>query len=183
MTQLGAILVGGSSNRFGSDKALALWNGRSLLDQAIATLAPHVDAIVLCGRSSGPKGYLCLPDQPAPGLGPLGGLCAALLHAAAKGHDRLLSIGCDTPLLDPDLFARLSEGDRDRYLEQSPIIGCWHPHHGEALARHLAGGGKGSVYRWAKAIGAASVDAGHPIPNLNTPADIAALDPPHKSQA
>lgn len=175
MTCLGAILAGGASRRFGSDKALALWNGQSLLAHGVANLAPHVDAIIICGRDRGPEGIVCIPDFPAADLGPLGGLCAALRHAAAHGHDRVLSIGCDTPLLAPDLLARLAAPDGDRHLIQSPVIGGWRAVHGESLAQHLIAGGDRSVRRWAQAIGAEPVDAGADIPNLNAPADLAAL--------
>src|SRR3546814_3555756 len=38
---LGAVLAGGRSSRFGSDKALAMLGGRTLLDHAQAALRPH----------------------------------------------------------------------------------------------------------------------------------------------
>ena len=46
---LGAVLVGGRSSRFGSDKAQARWNGRALRDHAAAAIAGHVDAVVAVG--------------------------------------------------------------------------------------------------------------------------------------
>lgn len=48
MRMLGAILAGGRSTRFGSDKAMAMLpDGRTLMDHAIATLRPHVAQIVV----------------------------------------------------------------------------------------------------------------------------------------
>jgi molybdopterin-guanine dinucleotide biosynthesis protein A len=46
---LGVVLAGGLSTRFGSDKAQALWRGRSLLDHALDALAPIARAL----RSAG----------------------------------------------------------------------------------------------------------------------------------
>ncbi|MCR5872033.1 NTP transferase domain-containing protein [Sphingomonas sp. J344] len=53
MRLLGAIIAGGTSRRFGSDKAMAQIAGRSLLDHARAALVQEVDDLVLCGRTVG----------------------------------------------------------------------------------------------------------------------------------
>ena len=45
MKLLGAILAGGRSSRFGSDKAFALLNGKPLIDHVIAALAAQTDAV------------------------------------------------------------------------------------------------------------------------------------------
>lgn len=50
MRLLGAILAGGRSRRFGTDKAVAQWNGAPLLAHCVAALSPQVDHVVLCGR-------------------------------------------------------------------------------------------------------------------------------------
>ena len=47
---LGAVIAGGRSTRFGSDKALALIGGERLIDRTIAALDPQVDRLVVCGR-------------------------------------------------------------------------------------------------------------------------------------
>ena len=50
MTVLGAVLAGGESRRFGSDKLAARLGDRTLLDHAIAWLTARTDAVVVCGR-------------------------------------------------------------------------------------------------------------------------------------
>ena len=50
---LGAVLAGGASSRFGSDKALALIGGRTLLDRAGSALRPFVAEVVAIGRPGG----------------------------------------------------------------------------------------------------------------------------------
>src|SRR3546814_5673419 len=59
---LGAVLAGGRSSRFGSDKALAMLGGRTLLDHAQAALRPHCDALIVVGRGEG------LADWPQPDM-------------------------------------------------------------------------------------------------------------------
>lgn len=176
MTRLGAVLAGGRSRRFGSNKAHARWEGRSLADHAAALIAPFVGTTIVCGGRAVIADFLHLPDQPAPGLGPLGGLCAALDHAAAHGHAAVLSIGCDMPLLDSALIERLIAPGASRYLVQAPIVGCWHAELAQPLRRHLESGGDRSVHRWAAQVGADPVDAGRDLPNINTPAELAAIE-------
>lgn len=175
MTRLGVVLAGGQSRRFGSDKALAIWEGRPLIVHAAAVLAPHSDEVIVCGRSHSPLTVPHLPDRPAPGLGPLGGLCAALHYAAETGHDSLLSLGCDMPRIDGELLDRLCRPGPGRYLVEAPIIGCWPAALAEALTDHLLKGGDRAVRRWAAEAGMEGIEAGVPLANLNSPTDLAAL--------
>ena len=48
---LGVVLAGGRSLRFGSDKALASFEGKSLIDRAIEAVAPYCADIVVAGRA------------------------------------------------------------------------------------------------------------------------------------
>jgi len=176
VTRLGAILAGGEARRFGSDKALATWRGRPLIAHAAAILARHCDAVIVCGRRHAPGGLRCVADRPAPGLGPLGGLCAALHEAAAAGQGSVLTLGCDMPLIDETLFGRLAAFDDGCYLAAAPIVGCWPARLAAPLADHLDCGGDRSVRGWAGAAGVSAIEAGGAIVNLNTPADLVALD-------
>ncbi|WP_292963732.1 dihydrodipicolinate synthase family protein [Novosphingobium sp. UBA1939] len=87
---LGAVLAGGQSSRFGSDKALAELDGRTLLARAVEALQAQCDAVVVVGREDAP--VPTLPDRPRPGMGPLGGIAAALHHAAEAGYDAISAI-------------------------------------------------------------------------------------------
>lgn len=178
MKILGAILAGGRSTRFGSDKAFAVFDGRPLIDHAAAAIRPDVVAIVVCGRGAAPAAMAAIPDWPAPDLGPLGGLCAALRHARDEGYDAVLTIGCDTPRLPPAVLARLLTVAEAAYLRQAPIIGAWPVALAETLSDHLSKGEDRSVRRWAQRVGAVEIDAGCAIPNLNRPADLTSLRHP-----
>lgn len=104
----GFVLVGGTSSRFGSDKATALYRGRTLLDRATV-------AIRLLGLPTaivGPQAerYRTQADRAVtgerPGLGPAEGLRAAL-EACAAPWAIVLSV--DMPLVDPAILRVLCD--------------------------------------------------------------------------
>ena len=175
MTFLGVVLAGGRSVRFGSDKAMADLHGRSLLSHAIEILATICDDVVIAGHDRGIPGRTTVPDVPRPDLGPLGGLCGALLHAERLGYDALLSIGCDTPRLDRAVIERLLGEAGPAYLADVPIIGHWPIALARPLLTHLETDDDRSIRRWADTMGARAIRADVPIPNLNRPEDLDAL--------
>lgn len=178
---LGAVLAGGRSRRFGSDKAVAVHEGRTLIDRAIGTLGAQVEDLVVCGRPAPIDQLTGIADFPSADLGPLGGLCAALRFARAHGFDAVLSMGCDVPMLPGDLASRLASPGGAAYFVEAPIIGLWRSALARRLETHLTRGGDRSVRRWAAAIGAEAVRAGFPIPNINTRQDLAELGHRHAS--
>jgi Molybdopterin-guanine dinucleotide biosynthesis protein A len=174
MRLLGAVLAGGRSSRFGSDKALALWNGRSLLDHAVAALGRHVDAVVVCGRQV--EGLTGLADRPSPDMGPLGGLNAALHHAGQAGFDGVLTTGCDMPVY-PDGLPALLVGARAAILKGQPLMGFWPASLAPLLDAHLAEENSRSIHGWLERIGTRIVEQpGLVLPNINRPQDLADLE-------
>lgn len=167
---LGLVLAGGQASRFGSDKALAQLNGRTLLALAVDRMAQWCEQVVIVGRETGPAP--CLPDWPNANMGPLGGIAAALRHAQDAGYDAVLSCGVDSLDLPADLPALLSPAPA--FLESQPVVGLWSISATAALEAILAGNGSHSMRRFAGAIGARDVAASHPPANINTPEDLAA---------
>lgn len=167
---LGAVLAGGRSSRFGSDKARALWRGVPLVEHVRARLATVARTVVVCGGHGA-----IVADRPAPGLGPLGGLAGALHHAAAHGFTRVIVAPCDAPLLDDRLLAALANVQGDALLAAVPVVGSWRALYADRLERHLAGGGDRSMRAWATLVGATPLDLPAP-PNINRRADLDALD-------
>lgn len=172
---LGAILAGGQSQRFGSDKAVALLAGQSLIDRVAAALAPQVDSIVLVGRDGRGGDIAAIPDRPLPGLGPLGGLNAALHHARAQGYTAVMTVGCDMPILPPDLAERLRATGCPSFVEAIPIIGLWPADLADRLDIFLASDRRRSMRGWAAEIGAAALSLAEELPNINTPDDLSML--------
>jgi len=166
---LGSIIAGGRSRRFGSDKAFAELDGRCLLDHVIAALALECDSIVICGRAV--DGHICVADRPWPGLGPLGGLAAALHFASVKGFDAVLTSACDTPEIPADLTARLS-GSGAATIAGQPLFGWWPASLSPTLDRYLAAGNSLAMNDWVASIGARHIHCSQESPNVNTPADL-----------
>jgi molybdenum cofactor guanylyltransferase len=177
MTVLGAILAGGQARRFGANKALALYRGEPLIVHAARALRGQVDALILCGGPTLLPGVLHLPDRPQAGLGPLGGLAAALFHAQEHGFEGVASIGCDTPILPARLVERLREGQTAAYLDDVPLIGWWPSALCGLLDAFLLCDPRRSMRGWAAAAEARAAHFPEHIPNINTPADLAALAP------
>lgn len=178
---LGAVLVGGASSRFGSDKGAARWDGAALADHAAAAIAPFCAAVVRVGGSSG------VPDLPVAGLGPLGGIAGALRHARRRGYASVLTIACDMPRVPATLVEALARR-APAFCVDAPVLGHWPVDLADTLIERLAGaaplsGGSGrqgrtgllSVRRWAGDIGALPVASPTPLANVNTPADLLAL--------
>lgn len=169
---LGAVLAGGRGRRFGGDKAMASLHGKSLLAHAAEALARHAETIVLCGREL--PGFLCLADRPGPDLGPLGGLNAALNHAAERGLGAVLCTGCDVPIF-PDALAEALIGEGPAVAEDQFLIGYWPVELAPVLDAHLRHGTDRSVRGWL-AVARPRTVAATPLPNVNTMEDLRRLE-------
>ncbi|WP_370294080.1 molybdenum cofactor guanylyltransferase [Deinococcus sp. KSM4-11] len=100
-----AITAGGQSSRYGSDKALAVVDGQTLLEHVAASLERCGGRLLIAqpGRYA-LNGWRQVPDT-RPGQGPLAGLEAAL-RAAPPGW--VAFAGVDTPHLTPAYWTALA---------------------------------------------------------------------------
>ena len=168
---LGAIIAGGASRRFGEDKALAMLHGRRLIEHATDAIAGQVDAMVICGREW--REMTTVADRPGAGLGPLGGLNAALHHARVHGFDIVMSIPVDVYPLPGDLRERLGSAAAATFARQT-MVGCWPVSLAPLLDAHLAAGHR-SIRSWIGASGARAVDDSDlAIVNINRTDDLSA---------
>ena len=163
MKTLGAVLAGGRSSRFGSDKALAMLGGRTLLDHVLAALRPHCDTVVIVGRDD-------VADWPRPDMGPLAGIAGALIHAADQGFDQVLTAPVDCVRLPGGLRALLEPAPA--FLETQPVIGLWPIASIGELRAILEDGSDLAVKAFARRIGARAVKSAFVPPNINSVADL-----------
>ena len=129
----GAILAGGGSIRFGTEKSMAPTPSGPLAQVASDALrSAGLDPIVLIGGSSELSAALAVPSIPdrLPGEGPLAGLGTALAWAA--GVARIVVVPCDMPLISAEVIRKLvAAGDNSIAAIASidgsphPIVGCW----------------------------------------------------------
>lgn len=164
MRLLGAVLAGGMSSRFGSDKAMAVLDGGRLLDRVCAALALQCNAVCVVGRDA-------VQDWPRPGLGPLGGLAGALRHARDEGFGEVLTSAVDIPDLPSDLAGQLDPGPA--FVADQPVVGRWRTADLPLLETILQGAGKRSMNAFARACSARPVALRAPLANINTPEDLA----------
>jgi molybdopterin-guanine dinucleotide biosynthesis protein A len=119
MKRAGIVLCGGRSQRMGRPKALLPWFGRSLIEQAVSTLASCVDEVLVVTSRDLPLealvsglGARVVVDRDA-ARGPLAALRDGLVATRAE---RAFVTSPDTPLLEPAdveaIFGQAEAGDR-----------------------------------------------------------------------
>ncbi|MDA2956173.1 MAG: NTP transferase domain-containing protein [Actinomycetota bacterium] len=126
MPILGAVLVGGASRRFGSNKADAQLDGVSLLDHQLSILrGVPVDCLAYVGGERRPAldPLAHHVDDAIVGVdtterSSLLGILAALTYAGDKKCESVIILGCDVPLVTTQtlqqLVAALSGGAAER---------------------------------------------------------------------
>lgn len=144
---VGAVLCGGRSSRFGSDKALAPFGASTVGARIVTALrSAAVDPVVAIGGTAGDELNIPTVTDLRPGEGPLGGLATALLWARTGW---VLVAPCDVPLLTPAHVAALLDArigaDEDRPVvavvdgRPQPSLACWPADHGRRLLAMVDG--------------------------------------------
>ena len=168
MRVLGAVLAGGQSSRFGSDKALAKINGETLLDRSVAALRDQCSSVCVVGRRAAPVQVVA--DWPRPGLGPLGGIAAALRHARDLDLPYVLTVAVDIPALPRDLVQQLVPAPA--CVSDQPVVGLWRTADIGTIDALLASEAKHSLLAFADACGARRVKLTRALGNINTREDL-----------
>jgi molybdopterin-guanine dinucleotide biosynthesis protein A len=179
------ILAGGRGRRMGGvDKGLIEYQGRPLIEWALAALTPQVDQLVISANRNPERyaayGHRVLPDTLPDFPGPLAGVLAAL---DAVDADWLLAAPCDTPHLPPDLAARLLSAAQHQNVPLAVAADAERIHHScfivrtdqrDSLAAFLARGER-AVRHWQAGLASTSLQfeaAG--FANFNQPDDLTA---------
>jgi len=148
MTMLGYVQAGGGSTRFGSDKALSMLGGRTMLARTVALVASvctDVKIVAPVGRYANAPAMI-LADK-WPGQGPLGGILTALQHANQldtlagealvtehRPRSHTLIVSCDLPFLTTEWLTFLCQhalhSDAQVVVPRSatglePLCACW----------------------------------------------------------
>jgi molybdopterin-guanine dinucleotide biosynthesis protein A len=99
----GAVLAGGHSSRFGSNKALFAPDGETLISKAADLLHPLVREVLVSASHANAEAYaflgLDIVEDLHPDCGPLGGLEALLDRCTTPW---LLILTCDMPYVNSD---------------------------------------------------------------------------------
>lgn len=137
----GVLLAGGRAQRMGGgDKPLRMVDGRTILERAIARLAPQCSRLILNANGDPARfagnGLPVVPDGVAGFPGPLAGILAGLEWVATHMPEArwMLSAAGDCPFLPRDLVARLATAQAAEQAKLAlaasggqihPVIGLW----------------------------------------------------------
>ena len=193
----GLILAGGLGTRMGhGDKGMLSLHGQPLVCHVLQRLAPQVGQLAISANEHAAAyarfGLPIWPDLLPGHLGPLAGLHSGMQHARTP---YLLTVPCDSPLLPPDLAARLAAGliehDADLAIAVTEEIDAAtgqrqrRPHPVFCLVKTSAlpqldnylANGERRMRTWHGSLKLAEVlfENSAAFGNINTPAELAAL--------
>jgi molybdopterin-guanine dinucleotide biosynthesis protein A len=151
----GFVQAGGGSKRFGADKALVEFGGKTLLARTVELVAS------VCGetRIVAPPGKYTAADATIladnwPGQGPLGGILTALQHINERrgdpaGYVYALILSCDMPFLTREWLLYLCDRARKTTAQVivpqtenglEPLCACWRTDSATAIQAAFNGG-------------------------------------------
>jgi molybdopterin-guanine dinucleotide biosynthesis protein A len=100
----GVVLIGGKSERYGSDKVLSQFKDKPLIEHVVDTIQPLFDEIILIGhKRKGLENFRVVEDI-RPGCGPLGGIYTAL---SATDAEYCFVCATDMPNLNAGLITHM----------------------------------------------------------------------------
>jgi molybdopterin-guanine dinucleotide biosynthesis protein A len=116
----GIILAGGRSSRFGSNKALALLEGETLIGRACRVLSSLFDEVIIITNRPEEYDFLAFKKFPDiyPGSGPMSGIHSALKNT---GTVAVFTAACDMPLLDERLIRFMAGLFVEEQRRQGPL--------------------------------------------------------------
>lgn len=187
----GVLLAGGKSSRFGGEKAIALFGGKTLMDIVVlafkelprfAVSAQPASAAAARARE---WGVSVLSDDASAPAGPLAGVAAGLDWAKREGFDFIATAPCDAPLLPGDFVQRLTDGIGAAPAAyaltcqgEHPLCALWGVDLLDTLKARLGVGEHPAARAFLREIGAAAVyfDDANAFANANTADALAELE-------
>jgi molybdopterin-guanine dinucleotide biosynthesis protein A len=191
---VGLILAGGLARRMGGgDKALLRVGQETILERALACLAPQCVALII-NANGDPARFIrfnlpIVPDSVGEFPGPLAGILAGLDWAAEHlAHiESVVSVPGDCPFLPYDLVSRLHAARNEAGAPlacalsgkwRHPVVGLWPVELRQDLRRALVKDGLRKIEVWTSRHGVAVAEWPtqpiDPFFNVNTPEDLAA---------
>ena len=169
----GVLLVGGASTRFGSPKALARLDGRTLAEIGWETLAFCDERIAVGKRGDGLDLPFPVVDDGSEIRAPIAGVVVGL---RAARHDLCVVLPVDTPRIRPETLQALADACADVAVPQTgPLPGAYRKSALPALERALAAG-RLSLRDAIAELGITHVDVDPELLiNVNSPDDLARL--------
>lgn len=187
----GVLLAGGKSSRFGGEKAIALFGGKTLMEVVVLAFKDLPRFAVSAQPTSAAAarariwGVPVLSDDLSAPAGPLAGVAAGLDWAKREGFDFIATAPCDAPLLPGDFVKRLADGIGAAPAAyavtcqgEHPLCALWRVDRLEVLKTRLSAGEHPAARSFLRDIGAAIVhfDDALAFANANTADALAQLE-------
>jgi len=180
MIRSGVILAGGQGRRMGGiDKGWYEYEGRPLIETAIARLAPQLDQLIISANRNIEAyqrlGYEVVSDLSDQALGPLAGIEAALQQVQGEA---VYVVPCDSPNLPLNLCQQLDKSPAQvAYLQDQQRQHFLHARISKGLQASLheylhSAANNGSVRLWYDACQAEAVSCAEALltlENINHP--------------
>lgn len=180
------ILAGGSSRRFGSQKAFAELGGKPMLAHVIDCIRPQTSGPLLINANDTSAfsafGLPIIPDGEWAGSGPLSGIHAALNWALCAGREQIATLAVDQPFLPGGCLSTMLQAGAPAIARCDgrlhPLNALWSAGQLAALSQYLEEGRR-DVHGWAEdcraSVAEFHVEPGaiDPFLNVNTQADLA----------
>lgn len=181
----GIVLAGGMGQRMGGvDKGLVTFRNKPLVAHVLDRIAPQVDSIIINANREQETyrqfGYPVISDAIDGFAGPLAGLQAGMQHADSP---LVATVPCDTPLLPPDLIARLGDALQAHQADLAvaktgaqlqPVFCLCRTSLLQNLTTFLESGGR-KIMLWQNDLNFVEVpfdDEAEAFANINTPQDL-----------
>lgn len=181
------VLAGGQSRRFGANKALAVLNGRRLIDIVTDRLARQTEGAIAINTSARDIQLAVdleiVPDCLSDGLGPLAGIHAAMRWAHDNGFGQVITTPVDTPIIPANFVSELLRSGAPSVAKSADRIHAVHGLWPVALRHDLAkciDDGMRAAQAWSEEARAAHCafapnDDVDPFFNVNTQDDLRTL--------
>lgn len=126
----GIVIAGGKSSRMGSNKALVMYKGKRLVDNAIQVVQNYTETILISSNVSIPNTIFSIIPDDIKNIGPIGGLFSSL---KASNTDINIVIPCDVPHIETNLYKILIDNSDnvDAVIPRlpngklEPLIACY----------------------------------------------------------
>ena len=181
----GLVLAGGRSSRVGAEKAVQVLRGRTMLEIALATLGDVAGPLAVSAAAGSEAEGLAISlgnpvvtDDPVHPRGPLAGIAAGLAWARGAGADFMITLPCDTPLVDAAVLRALgTAGLAETADGPQSLIAVWPVGSLETLTGWLGAGQHPAVHVALESCGVRPVrfEDRAVFANVNTPEDLAKL--------
>ncbi len=131
MKVLGVLLIGGASKRYGSPKALAVYEGRTFLDIALENISGVTDKVLALASSKTPEAVInqlsnfdvevIFDDERLKCRGPLRGL-ASIPQPVIAQFSECIILGIDYPFLKKDTLMKFIKMSNILDAETSTVL-------------------------------------------------------------